>query len=527
MFILLEYAEEGTLDDLFARNDTPYTYDEVRAFWKSFVDLVEGLETVHNTSAERGYSVSVSLQPRKDVSSPLTLLFSVHQDLKPSNIFVFRDTSPGASPFSYSLKIGDYGNSHVKFANRATRSRDGPHRGGSRTYAPPELLRADSIHYQASSDVDVWAMGCIIVEAAVWVVFGERGRTNFRQNRIQETHRLPDHRDLGHGDCFHDGQMVLQCVAQDIIKNIEKDGRRVDTITPAMVALMVQCALTEKQDRNRAGQLLNKMKRKVFARPPAATAIDTNIEAEPIPIIPEQKKPPSSTDMKVFFPRVTIDELAEWIKDTKYGIIRQLPGWDSAKQLLHGREFLLLVDNSKFMQRENAEVIKVVKALSYLLKHLDPSGIQVVCTSKPSAIKRLKTATDVKLFIEKEFRNGYDGNCAIELALDIVLETVRSKYLEQSKVSRSSRVPTFSNLRSPIFKAISILVFTNGKWNYSESGTCGAENPIRRLINEMIQQRVERTRICFHFVRFGDSDIGKRRLLFLDDELGKISPDQR
>lgn len=61
MSILLEYAEEGTLEDLFAKNDTPCTYDEVRAFWKSFVDLVEGLETVHNTSAERGYSVSVSL----------------------------------------------------------------------------------------------------------------------------------------------------------------------------------------------------------------------------------------------------------------------------------------------------------------------------------------------------------------------------------------------------------------------------------------------------------------------------------
>ena len=98
---------------------------------------------------------------------------------------------------------------------------------------------------------------------------------------------------------------------------------------------------------------------------------------------------------------------------------------------------------------EQAEVIKVVKALSYLLKHLDPDGIEVVCTSSPGIIKRLKTATDIKNFINKEFRSGYDANCAIEVALDVVLETVRAKYLEQPRGSRLSRVPTFSTSRSP------------------------------------------------------------------------------
>lgn len=60
MSILLEYAEEGTLEDLFAKNDTPTAYSEIRAFWESFLDLAEGLEMVHNNSAERGDSMSVS-----------------------------------------------------------------------------------------------------------------------------------------------------------------------------------------------------------------------------------------------------------------------------------------------------------------------------------------------------------------------------------------------------------------------------------------------------------------------------------
>lgn len=176
------------------------------------------------------------------------------------------------------------------------------------------------------------------------------------------------------------------------------------------------------------------------------------------------------------------------------------------------------------MQREQAEVIKVVKALSYLLKQLDPDGIEVVCTSSPGTIERLKTATDIENFINKEFRSGYDANCAIEIALDGVLETVRAKYLKQYRRSRLSRVSTFTNSRPP---TISIFVFTNGMWDHSETGTCGAENPIRGLMNEMILQRVPRTRVCFQFVRFGDSAVGKRRLQFLDDELGKISPEQK
>lgn len=239
-------------------------------------------------------------------------------------------------------------------------------------------------------------MGCMIVEAAVWVAFGERGRTNFRENRLVETRQLPDHRDLGHGDCFHDGQTVLQCIAQDIIKNMERDGRRSDTITPKIVELMVEHALIEKQYRDRAAQLLGKMKRKVFTKtievvkpdpvlsPPAETLPQlrpapvpppqqppTRKRTQPIhmngpshpnsdagssksssyqntgklhltsrPVTPRPQAPPSNTDMRASFPKVTIDELVKWIEDTKFGIIKQLPGWDSAKQLLRGRDFV-------------------------------------------------------------------------------------------------------------------------------------------------------------------------------------------
>lgn len=179
------------------------------------------------------------------------------------------------------------------------------------------------------------------------------------------------------------------------------------------------------------------------------------------------------------------------------------------------------------MQREQTEVTRLIKALSYLLKHLDPDGIEVACMSNPGSFRRLKTATDIQIFINKGFYSGHDANCAIENALDVVLKIVRAKYLEVPQESQLSRVGTIPDSRSRTFRAISILVFTNGKWDDSEIGTCGAERPIRGLMDEMILQGAARTQVCLQFVRFGDSPVGKRRLQFLDDELGKISPEQK
>ncbi|KAF7534437.1 hypothetical protein G7054_g6227 [Neopestalotiopsis clavispora] len=562
--ILLEYAEEGTLDDLFNRNDTPHTYDEIQTFWKSFLRLVEGLEMIHNASV-------------------------VHQDPKPSNIFVFKNNSLGPSPFSYTFKIGDFGNSYIKARNRDGHERDGPHRGGSRIYDPPEVLLGDSIDYQVNTYVDIWGIGCIIVESAVWVAFGKRGRAEFWALRMQETSQVLGHRDLGHGACFHDGDRLLQCVEQGVADKLNRNGRKCDTITSAMVELMVRYALAEKDQRDRARQLLVKMKKKFSPKseptpepspslgehPGANTTGRFSSETESLSLMyrkesegglssklprfaaavvnegpsrrPVVKKPetvptsttplvpgPSTTKPSTVVPdktehasstKVTMKDLIKWMEDTKNGIYRKLPGWESARKLLGGRDFgsqLLLIDNSKFMQKEKDEVSKVVKALSYLLKKLDRDGIEVACTSSPGNIRRFSTATDIERFVKNEFHSGHDADCGIEFALNLVLKKVRNKYLKSAKPSRLSRIGTFPSSTNTS-EGISIFVFTNGQWDPSETGICGADNSILGLINEIDTLRTPRTQICFQFVRFGNSEIGKRRLKFLDDDLSKIS----
>jgi hypothetical protein len=43
----LEYAEGGTLQDLFEKGHCPYESLDITAIWRGLVDMIKGLETLH------------------------------------------------------------------------------------------------------------------------------------------------------------------------------------------------------------------------------------------------------------------------------------------------------------------------------------------------------------------------------------------------------------------------------------------------------------------------------------------------
>jgi hypothetical protein len=45
--IMFEYAENGTLQDLFERAMSPYQMTDIVEMWKGFLGLIEGIETIH------------------------------------------------------------------------------------------------------------------------------------------------------------------------------------------------------------------------------------------------------------------------------------------------------------------------------------------------------------------------------------------------------------------------------------------------------------------------------------------------
>jgi hypothetical protein len=69
----------------------------------------------------------------------------------------------------------------------------------------------------------------------------------------------------------------------------------------------------------------------------------------------------------------------------------------------------------------------------------------------------------------------------------------------------------------------SIYILTDGIWDdaTNSDNICGVDNAIRSLVGEMRRLNLMRSHISLQFIRFGDSEIAKNRLRYLDDDLAK------
>ncbi|ROW17218.1 hypothetical protein VPNG_01208 [Cytospora leucostoma] len=229
--IILEYADRGTLLDVFHRNRPPVTFEEIKIFWSRIYKIVKALYSIQNTL-------------------PKTLGSScVHQDIKPSNIFACGDEEGRSEDYRSTLKIGDFGESSVVRADPLHRTSRGFDNRGGRTYCPPELHWNDDVDLFVGPLVDVWAIGCVIIEAAIWVTFGEPKRVAFQQERREENKQVaPTQRGLGRSDCFHNGKGRLN-VVNEVHRLILTHGRRCDSLTPDIVQLILNHVLVDESAR--------------------------------------------------------------------------------------------------------------------------------------------------------------------------------------------------------------------------------------------------------------------------------------
>lgn len=124
----------------------------------------------------------------------------------------------------------------------------------------PECYRADEVlaaaHLPVTPAADIWSLGCIYSEAARWVATGKRGLLAYRQARLSETEKIPDFED---GNCFHDGQHVLQAVRNSHEATMSSLHEE-DTITQRVLERMVDEMLQSEPDtRPNAKQLWAKV----------------------------------------------------------------------------------------------------------------------------------------------------------------------------------------------------------------------------------------------------------------------------
>lgn len=179
---------------------------------------------------------------------------------------------------------------------------------------------------------------------------------------------------------------------------------------------------------------------------------------------------------------------------------------------------MFVVDNSRSMQPYEDDVLLFVHQLGYLVKQLDSNGLQVLMTSDPGHQETCKTSTHIKNFVNSKFRSGL-VSCNMENTLKQAFHGV---YNALPRLVPAGNKETIVNLvLHGKTKPFTILVFTDGVWDGREQGLSGADRPIEKCIRMMKDHGVDKTDVAIQFVRFGDSEMGKRRLKFLDNGLKK------
>jgi hypothetical protein len=87
--------------------------------------------------------------------------------------------------------------------------------------------------------VDVWSLGAVFSEVAVWVVHGKDGLDKYRKMRQDETSQLRNFKD---GRAFHDGEKVLQSVCsmhEEVFENVRNSDHATRSIVKKMITEML------------------------------------------------------------------------------------------------------------------------------------------------------------------------------------------------------------------------------------------------------------------------------------------------
>lgn len=98
-----------------------------------------------------------------------------HMDLKPENILIMKDNFTSKNIW----KISDFGLSVIR--PKASRLELPPNPGVG-TYEPPEC----QLNLPLSRSCDIWSLGCIFLECALWIIKGWDAILTFAEDRLSD-----------------------------------------------------------------------------------------------------------------------------------------------------------------------------------------------------------------------------------------------------------------------------------------------------------------------------------------------------
>ena len=163
-----------------------------------------------------------------------------------------------------------------------------------------------------------------------------------------------------------------------------------------------------------------------------------------------------------------------------------------------------------------SKVTETFSALSYLVKRVDPDGIDLHFTNSLESHHSRRT----RHLLEKVQRKKPAGRCDMKSRLGKILEPYRAE-LPRALESPRHRHFMGIDLRhwSSKGRSICIYVFTDGVWQGGSRPLGGVDEPIRIFVDKLRELGLLDTQVGIQFIRFGNDERGMERLQKLDSDL--------
>jgi serine/threonine protein kinase len=141
--IILEFADQGTLEEYFHKTGPPARGEDIMDFWKGMFETIKALQCIHQAGGKGPNEGPQILHGYYNLKPPSTsfvmLLMSprFHQDVKPANILVVSNqesSDPESSRYKWKFKVADLGLSHFERVVGKQESVTANDAHGTRTY---------------------------------------------------------------------------------------------------------------------------------------------------------------------------------------------------------------------------------------------------------------------------------------------------------------------------------------------------------------------------------------------------------
>ena len=144
----------------------------------------------------------------------------------------------------------------------------------------------------------------------------------------------------------------------------------------------------------------------------------------------------------------------------------------------------------------------VLEVLGYMVKNLDPDGVDMFFTQSGSPVRACKR---LEKLLQPLRRANFSGVSNMALALGRLLDEYETR-LDNQKLKASNR-----------YRRRNIYVMTDGIWQPG----CDVSIVITTMINKLIEHgKAKKYQMGIQFIRFGDDHGAKVLLKRLDDRLG-------